>query len=93
MKQCVDIHTLLPRATDKDQKIAYFALLSLGVIESLAGGAISASRAVQMFFNADNCLWLIMQFRLVPKLSIGGIPDSTYTPYPHRKAGQEVLRN
>ena len=54
MKKFVDIHALLLQATDKDQKVAYFALLSLGVIESLAGGAITASSAVQMFFNADN---------------------------------------
>ena len=58
MKKCVDIHALLLQATDKDQKVAYFALLSLGVIESLAGGAITASSAVQMFFNADNCLFV-----------------------------------
>jgi hypothetical protein len=63
MSQRVDIHALLSQTTDKDQKVASFALLSLGVIESLVGGAITASRAVQMYFNADNCLYVREQLR------------------------------
>ena len=40
MKQHIDLGTLLSQAKDKDEKIASFALLSLGIIESLVGGAI-----------------------------------------------------
>src|SRR2546430_1806368 len=63
MKQRVDLHTLLSQATDKDQQIASFALLSLGVIESLVGGAITASSALELFFHADNCLFVRKQLR------------------------------
>lgn len=63
MKQHVDLHTLLSQDTDKDQQITSFALLSLGVIESLVGGAITASRAVELFFHADNCLFVRKQLR------------------------------
>jgi hypothetical protein len=63
MKQRVDLQTLLSQATNKDQQIASFALLSLGVIESLVGGAITASGAVELFFHADNCLFVRKQLR------------------------------
>ena len=63
MKQHIDLHTLLSQATDKDQQITSFALLSLGIIESLAGGAITASHAVELFFYADNCLFVRKQLR------------------------------
>lgn len=63
MKQRIDLHTLLSQTTDRDQQIASFALLSLGVIESLVGGAMTASRAVELFFHADNCLFVGKQLR------------------------------
>ncbi|MCI0399986.1 MAG: hypothetical protein L0Z68_01590 [Gammaproteobacteria bacterium] len=63
MKQRLDLRTLLSQATGKDQQIASLALLSLGVIESLGGGAITASRAAELFFNADNCLFVRKQLR------------------------------
>lgn len=63
MKQHVDLHTLLSQTTDKDQQIASFALLFLGVIESLVGGAITASSAVELFFHADNCLFVRKQLQ------------------------------
>ncbi len=63
MNKRVDMHALLSQATDEDQKVASFALLSLGVIESLVGGAITATRAVHLFFHADNCLFVKEQLR------------------------------
>lgn len=38
--------------------LALFALLSLGLIESLANGLVSASEALQVFFRAENCLYV-----------------------------------
>jgi hypothetical protein len=61
MNQQINIQALLSQATDDNQKVASFALLSLGVIESLVGGAITASRAVELYFNADNCLFVRKQ--------------------------------
>jgi hypothetical protein len=43
--------------------VALFALLNLGMIESLANGLVSASDAVRVFFNADNCLFVRQQLR------------------------------
>lgn len=58
MKQRIDLHQLLSSAPEKDQQIASFALLCLGVIESLAGGTATASGAVELFFHADNGLFV-----------------------------------
>lgn len=37
---------------------ALFALLALGLIESLANGLVTATDAVRFFFHADNCLFV-----------------------------------
>jgi len=38
--------------------LALFALISLGVLESLSNGLATASEAVGLFFNAENCLFV-----------------------------------
>lgn len=63
MKQPIDLHTLLSQVTDKDQQIVSFLLLSLGIIESLISGAITVSGAVNLFFYADNCLFVRKNLR------------------------------
>jgi hypothetical protein len=63
MKQRINLHTLLSQATDENQKIASFTLLALGVIGLLADGVITASQAVELFFCADNCLFVRKQLR------------------------------
>lgn len=40
------------------QQLAILALLTLGLLESLANGLLSTSDAVQMFFHAENCLYI-----------------------------------
>lgn len=45
------------------QQLALFALLTLGMIESLANGLVSASDALGVFFNAENCLFVHKQLR------------------------------
>jgi hypothetical protein len=37
---------------------ALFALLNLGLIESLANGMLSPDEAVRLFYNAENCLFV-----------------------------------
>lgn len=54
----IDLAGLLSHAADKKEQIASFALLSLGMVESLAAGAMTASRAVPVLFHADNCLFV-----------------------------------
>lgn len=45
------------------QQLAILALLTLGLLESLAHGLLSTSDAVQMFFHADNCLYVRKHLR------------------------------
>lgn len=48
---------------DASQKLALFALLNLGLVQSLASGIISADEAIQFFYNADNCLYVRKHLR------------------------------
>lgn len=45
------------------QSKALFALLNLGIVESLANGLLSAADAVRLFFHAENCLFVRKQLR------------------------------
>jgi hypothetical protein len=45
-------------AVGPSDRLAVFALLGLGVAESLTCGLLSASDAVRGFFHADNCLFV-----------------------------------
>ncbi len=38
-----------------ERQSALFALVSLGILESLSNGLMSATDAVRLFFNAENC--------------------------------------
>ncbi len=48
---------------DPRQQLRFFALLNLGIVQSLASGVISAAEAVQLFYNAENCLYVGKHFR------------------------------
>jgi hypothetical protein len=48
---------------DWSDRLAVFALLALGLVESLANGLISARGVVRTFFNADNCLYVRKELR------------------------------
>jgi hypothetical protein len=63
MKQRLDFKLFLSQPNDEEQKLASFALLSLGVVASLSGGAMDASKAVRLFFHADNCLFVKRELR------------------------------
>ena len=45
------------------QRLALFALLTLGLLESLAHGLLSATEALRVFFHADNCLFVRKHLR------------------------------
>ena len=45
------------------QRLALFALFTLGLLESLAHGLLSATDALQVFFHADNCLFVRKHLR------------------------------
>lgn len=45
------------------QKMRFLALLNLGIVQSLANGVVSAAEAVQLFYNAENALYVQKHFR------------------------------
>jgi len=45
------------------QQVVLFALLTLGIIESLANGLLSATNALRVFFHTENCLFVRKQLR------------------------------
>ena len=45
------------------QSKALFALLNLGIVESLANGLMSAADAPRLFYHADNCLFVRKRLR------------------------------
>lgn len=95
MKQRVEIETLLSHYGREEQRLASFALLSLGVIESLVAGAMTASGAVEVFFHADNCLYVHRQLRHKIADDIMGrgvqLPD-VFDALPVEEAQQEFQR-
>lgn len=48
---------------DSTQQLRFFALLNLGIVQSLASGALRAADAVQLFYHAENCLYVQKQLR------------------------------
>ena len=64
MNNSMSLKTLLAASGGTPaQQLALFALLNLGIIESLANGLLSATNAVQVFFHAENCLFVRKQLR------------------------------
>ena len=56
MNPSVQLQTLLSAAgEDAERRLTIFALLNLGIIESLANGLLSATDAVRLFYHAENC--------------------------------------
>lgn len=48
---------------DSAKQLRYFALLNLGMVQSLASGIMSASEAIRLFYNAENCLHVKEHFQ------------------------------
>jgi len=40
------------------QQVEFFAILSLGIVQSLASGALTPGEAVQSFYHAANCAYV-----------------------------------
>jgi hypothetical protein len=60
----MDLKVLLTQQADsRDRQLAVFSVLVLGIIESLANGMVSATDAIRVFFNAENCSFVRKQLR------------------------------
>jgi len=58
MKNSINLQALLSQASNRRQQVASFALLCLGIIESLTSGLMSATDVLWLFFHAENCLFV-----------------------------------
>lgn len=45
------------------QQLELFALVNLGLVQSLASGVLSPTEAIQRFYHADNCFYVQNHFR------------------------------
>lgn len=45
------------------QQLELFALLNLGLVQSLASGVLSVTEAIERFYYADNCLYVRTHLR------------------------------
>src|SRR5215813_2024613 len=64
MHNSMSLKTLLAASGGTSaQQLALLALLTLGMLESLANGLLSATDALRVFFHAENCLFVRKQFR------------------------------
>ncbi|MCP4629285.1 MAG: hypothetical protein GY850_38140 [bacterium] len=64
MKQINPFRVVLSDASlDRTEQLEHFALLNLGMVESLVSGVLSAKDAIQRFYYADNCLYVRKHLR------------------------------
>src|SRR5437879_6160908 len=64
MHNSISLKTLLAASNGMPaQQLALLALLTLGILESLANGLLSATDVLQVFFHTENCLYVRKQLR------------------------------
>lgn len=64
MKQHHPFRIVLSEASRSSrQQLEFFALLNLGLVQSLASGVLSPTEAVQRFYRVDNCLYVRKHLR------------------------------
>jgi hypothetical protein len=64
MRQSYRLRSIFSDASgDLPQQVELFALVNLGLVQALARGVLSATEAIQHFYNADNCLYVRTHFR------------------------------
>jgi len=60
----MSLQALLTASNDvPGQPLALFALLTLGILESLAHGLLSATEALRVFCHAENCVFVRKHLR------------------------------
>lgn len=57
MNERIDLKTLLEASGKaRADQVALFALVNLGIVESLSNGLVGAAECLRLFFHAENCL-------------------------------------
>lgn len=95
MKPNYSLETLLSAASpERSDRLAFFALINLGLIESLAHGLVSAAQAVSAFYHAENCLYTkkILKDKIADRIMSHGVqlPD-LFDCLPTETAQREFL--
>jgi quinol monooxygenase YgiN len=78
-----------------DATTSAFAAVTLGVIEALASGSISADVATRLYFDADNCLFVHKYFhdKLADEIMSHGVQlQDLFDALPSNEAQQEFQR-
>jgi hypothetical protein len=64
MHNSMSLKTLLAASGEtRAQQLVLLALLTLGMLESLANGLLSATDALRVFFHTENCLFVRKHLR------------------------------
>ena len=95
MSGIIDLSSLLPGMADDSPRLGVLALLTLGVVESLAGGALGSDDATRRFFNARNFAFVRKQLRekLADEIMSRGVQlQDLFEALPERQAQQEFQR-
>ncbi len=65
MNERIDLGTLLEASgKTRPEQIALFALINLGIVESLSNGLLGAAECLRIFYHADNCLFVRKKLRV-----------------------------
>ena len=60
--RCLRINLLTKGGSPREQQ-ELFALINLGLVQSLVSGSLSPRDAVKLFYHAENCLYVRKHFR------------------------------
>jgi hypothetical protein len=95
MKDSINLQVLLSQGGNRHQQVASFALLCLGIIESLTNGLMSVTDALRLFFHAENCLFVRkhLKEKIADKIMSHGVqlPD-LFDALPAEEAQREFQR-
>jgi hypothetical protein len=96
MNKYIDYSELLSGIReDIPRQLRLLALLNLGVVESLASGAVGSMEATQFFFNAQNCLYVRKKLRdkIADEIMSHGVQlQDLFEVLPEKEAQQEFQR-
>lgn len=96
MSATIDLSELLFRTNGRaPRRLGLFALLSLGIIESLASGALGSAQATRLYFNAQNCLYVQKKLRnkIADEIMSHGVQlQDLFDALPEQEARKEFQR-
>jgi hypothetical protein len=96
MGRIIDLNETIPEsARPSDRDLALFSFINMGLIDAMMNGVMSAEDAVQIFYNADNCIYVKRKFKekIADKIMSHGVqlPD-IFDALPAGESRREFLR-